>query len=174
MLILEDGTGVAGSNAYVTAQQVSEYALARGLVFVPGESGEAAILRATQWLDGAYAKRFPGYRTHGRQQGLQWPRAKAQDASGISVDIDEVPTEIIRASCAAAIFEYSTPSGLSPAVTPGKVMTAASVDGAVSVQYKAEGGADGQRPVLTAIDDILSSLLTRKPSPTVVGTLARA
>lgn len=175
-LIPEDGSGVPAADCYVVADQVAAYAVTRGLVFIPDESGDAAILRATTWLDGAYQARFPGVRTHGRQQGLQWPRKHASDAEGGAIAPDEVPSEIIAASCEAAIREMAAPGALSPIVTPGKIMSAASVTGAVSVQYKAGGGVDGQRQVLTVIDDILAPLIGSRPNPTsaIVGEASRA
>lgn len=175
-LVVEDGSGLPDSQAYATAEQVAAYATARGLTFIPDAMGDAAILRATTWLDGAYQARFPGVRTHGRQQGLQWPRKHASDAEGGAIAPDEVPTEIIAASCEAAIREMAAPGALSPIVTPGKIMSAASVTGAVSVQYKAGGGVDGQRQVLTAIDDILAPLIGPRPNPAsaIVGEASRA
>lgn len=166
-LIVEDGTGIARADCYVTGELVSAYALARGLIFLDDESGSAAILRATTWLDGVYQSRYPGIRTHGRKQGLQWPRKGAVDAGGVRIDSDEIPSEIITASCAAAIHEFAVPGALSPVVTPGKAITAAAVAGAVSVQYKGGNGVEAQRQVLTAIEDILASLIGKKQNSAV-------
>lgn len=172
----EDGSGIEAADCYVVADQVAAYAIARGLAFIPDDSGNAAILRATTWLDGAYQARFPGVRAHGRQQGLQWPRKHASDAEGGAIAPDEIPKEIIAASCEAAIREALTPGALSPIVTPGKIMSAASVSGAVSVQYKSGGGVDGQRQVLTVIDDILAPLIGPRPGPAsaIIGEASRA
>lgn len=175
-LVIEDGAGNPLAESYVSAEDCAAYAVSHGLVFINDASGDSALRRATTWLDGTYRPRFPGIRAHGRNQALQWPRSGATDADGNQIAIDEIPREIIAAACEAAIREYATPGALSPDVTLGEIITSASVTGAVSVQYKAEGGIEGQRPIATVIDDILAPLLGNRPNPraAIVGGSARA
>lgn len=163
-LIVEDGTGKADAECYASIATINAYATARGLTFaITGGSNaadaEAAARRATTWLDAGFRDRFPGRKTNGRQQALEWPRVGACDASGEAIASDEVPTEIINALCEAAIREKASPGGLSPDVTPGQVAKREKVEGAVEVEYFRAGGVTDQRPVATVIRDILGSLL---------------
>lgn len=172
-LIVEDGTGLADSQSYVSAEVCATYAAARGHEFSDDADGEAALLRATTWLDGSYRDRFPGKRTHGRTQALQWPRIDAADTEGSPIASDEIPQEVIDAACEAAIRELAEPGVLSPDYVPAERVTAETV-GPISIRYADAKGDDAARPVATVIEDILSGLLTRKPVAAVFGPADRA
>jgi hypothetical protein len=175
-LIVEDGTGKPNADSYASVADCAHYADLHGLTFPvesPEDAQEAALRRATTWLDATYQDRFPGRRRNGRSQSLAWPRIGAIDAEGNQIADDEVPDEIARACCEAAIRELATPGSLTPDVTPGEIIRQAAVTGAVSVTY-ASGGVDGQVPVVTAIDNIMASLIGSRPGSTAVSMLARA
>jgi hypothetical protein len=174
-LIIEGGTGNPDAESYVSVANCAEYATNHGLTFgvSPESEAEAALRRATTWIDGRYGARFRGARTKGRDQALAWPRDNATDVEGNEIADDAVPIEVIRATCEAAVRELATPGGLSPDVTAGKIITAASVDGAVSVEYAKGSGIDGQRPIATVVDDILYPLIGKR-SNTSVAMLDRA
>lgn len=173
-VIVESGQGKPDADAYVSADDCLAYAGKQGLVFSDDAAAEAALRRATTWLDGAYRDRWSGVPTNGREQALQWPRKQAADVHGAHLPADEVPREVIEACCQAAIREFGQPGILSPDVTPGKIMTSAAVSGAVSVTWAASGGVDGQRPVVTVIDDILAPLIGKRSSTTNVSLLGRS
>ena len=178
MLTVEDGTGLPGADSYVSVTDCEAYATARGMTFSasPIDDAEAALRRATAWVDGSFRARFPGRRRNGRGQALEWPRVSATDAEGNAIADDEIPVEIVHATCEAAVRELATPGALSPDVVMAQTLKAASVDGAVSVTYAGGGGVDGQRPIATVIDDILSSLIgaRAKSGAAVFGQAARA
>jgi hypothetical protein len=88
---VEDGTGVAGATAYITAAYLYEYAAATGQVPGSGDP-QGAIIRATTWIDTQFGTQFSGTRTNGRDQGLAWPRTDATDVEGTAIADDEVPT----------------------------------------------------------------------------------
>lgn len=173
-VIVESGQGLPDADSYVSADDCLAYAGRLGLVFLDDEAGMSALRRATTWLDGTYRDRWPGIPAHGREQSLQWPRKQAADVYGSRIEATEVPREVIDACCQAAIREFGQPGILSPDVTPGRIMSSASVSGAVSVEWKAGGGIDGQRPVVTVIDDILAPLIGKRPSTTSVSLLGRS
>lgn len=153
---IEDGTGVDGAQAYADAAWCLAYSAGRG----HGCSVDGpALVRATAWLDAAY--RWPGERTHGRDQGLQWPRRDVTDAGGAPVPADEVPVEVKRAMCLAAILEKDSPGALSPNYTPAERVQSATVVGAVSVTY-ASSSAEDVRLVVSSIDDVLAPLIGRR------------
>lgn len=161
-LIVEDGSGLANAESYVSVSDAVAYASARGLTFTasPAAPAEAALRRATEWLDGTYRNRFPGYRTNGRAQALEWPRTGACDREGNEIASDEIPVEIIHATIEAAVRELASAGSLSPDIVPGKVKKRVRVEGAVEVEYAVgSGSAYEQRPVVAVIDAILSSLL---------------
>lgn len=165
-----------GVDTYASVVECMAYADSRGLSFDSGADAETALRRATTWIDGQYGARFSGSKTDGRAQALQWPRTGATDAGGFAIPAEEIPVEIVQATCEAAIRELAEPGALSPDVTPGKVIAAASVSGAVSVQYAAGGGIDGQRPVATTVEDILVGLIGSRPKSdaALIGSQARA
>lgn len=64
MLIVEDGSGLANAESYVSASDAASYAADRGLTFPasPADKAEAALRRATAYIDNTYRTRFPGQR----------------------------------------------------------------------------------------------------------------
>lgn len=175
-LVVETGTGSASSESYASVSDCASYASARGLTFPasPEEPAEQALRRATQWLDAVYRYSFPGARTNGRDQALQWPRINAYDREDEAIASDEVPREIIDACCEAAIRELASPGGLSPDVTPGQIEKRIKVD-TIEFEYAVGAGtAQEQRPVVSIVDDILSGLLAIQRGPALFGKVVRA
>lgn len=161
-LIVEDGTGVADSDAYPSRDVVVAYAAARGLSFpvADTDAADASIRRGTAYIDFTYRTRFPGQRKRFRLQALEWPRVGVVDAQGFPVGSSEIPVEIINATCEAAVRELASPGSLAPDVTPGKVKKRVRVEGAVEVEYAVGGGgAMSQQPISTIIDGILAALI---------------
>lgn len=175
-LVVETGTGASDSESYAAIANIAEYASKHGLTFPASPAGpaEAAARRATAWIDGTYRSRFPGERKNGREQALEWPRVNAYDDSGNEIEDDEIPAEIVIATCEAAVRELASPGVLSPDVTPGKIKTEVAVSGAVSVKYATGYGIEGQKPVSTKIDDILATLLGKRVHNALFGKVSRA
>jgi hypothetical protein len=75
-LVVEDGTGVTGANAYADVAAVDTYFLnlanaVWAALATPAK--EAAIIAATQYMDLVWSKVAPG-RKYKDTQGLAWPR----------------------------------------------------------------------------------------------------
>jgi hypothetical protein len=160
-LSVESGSGASDSESYASVEDAAAYASARGLTFdtADTEACEAALRRATTWLDGKYRTRYPGCRVNGRDQALEWPRMYACDAEGNEIATDEIPSEIVNATIEAAVRELASPGSLNPDVVPGKVKKSARV-GDIAVEYAVgTRNAYDQRPVVGVIDGILSSLI---------------
>lgn len=172
-LIVENGTGLTSADSYVSAGDCVIYANAHGLTFTDNAAGEAALRRATGWLDATYMARWPGVRAHGRDQALQWPRTGAEDIDGNPIGDDEIPAELIDALCEAACRELATTGALSPDVVPAQIVQSASVDGAVSVTYAGKPTAADMMPIITTVDNILAPLIGRKPSAVIFGMSLR-
>lgn len=127
----------------------------------------AALVRARVVLDGRYGNRYPGRKVGGRAQDLGWPRMDAKDAAGDDIDAGTVPVEILQAAYEIALAELVSPGSMSPSVTLGQVKVRARVEGAVDVTYAGGGSVASQRPTLTIVDDILSTLLPRPSGASV-------
>lgn len=161
-------TTVGGMNAdsYVSLVYALEYHANKGnavWAVATDANRETALRRATTWLDGTYRHQFTGYRVHGREQALSWPRSDVVDVGDYAVDYMTIPPEILHATCEAALRELVVPGSLSPDVTDAAIVVSESV-GSISVTYRGGGGVAGQRPILTVIDDILSGLLNIRRS----------
>lgn len=181
-LIVEDGTGILGAESYVSAASAVAYWSARGyaVALTADASVESALRRATMFLDATYRGRYPGYRTFGRVQGLEWPRVGAftltpdngrSDAwltfgpesytnseytQGYDyIPANQVPREIIAATCEAALREVTELGSLAPDLERGGAITMLKA-GSVEVQY---GSAASATTSFQTIDLVLASLL---------------
>lgn len=156
-IIVEDGTAPADANAYVSVDDCAAYCDARGLTFgtSPTTAGEEAIIRATAAIDARYRGRFPGYRTNGRGQSLEWPRTGALDAEYQPIGGDEIPVEIIHATCEAAVREIAEPGSMMPDLERGGGVKRLKA-GSVEIEYGSNATA---QTTFTLIDGILSPLL---------------
>ncbi len=151
---LEDGTGVAGANAYITEDQLDSYADDHGITLADGDE-QTAIIRATAYIDAVYRMRFVGYKTHGRSQGLEWPRTGVLDSQYFPINNDEIPVEIKSATAEAAIRELTTPNSMLPDLERGGSIRMLKA-GSVEIEYGANATAITTYRV---IDGILGNLL---------------
>lgn len=178
-LVVEDGSGLANADSYVSLDDALTIATSFGQSFaISGDDealAEAALRRATLWIDAAYGVRFPGWKRRYRAQALQWPRQGAYDTNVIPQYIpeDEVPVEIKRATVIAAVREKASPGSLSPDITPGEITKRLKV-GSYEEEYFGAGGVADQRPVVSMVDDVLASLLTVSRGPVLFGRTERA
>jgi hypothetical protein len=120
---------------------------------------DAALLVAAVWLDGAYLKRFGGWKTGNRDQVREWPRVGVQDVYGYAIPSDVPPRELINAAYEAAYRQLQTPGVFFKDYTPSKYKQAA-VSGAVSVTYN-DGSAYDFQTQFPAIDAALAPILSR-------------
>lgn len=101
-LTVEDGTGLANAESYVSVTDADAYFAARA---TPTEWGaastatkEGALRVATEWITGRYE--WPGT-LHLDTQALAWPRDMAYDREGRDLSA-QVPTLVERATAEAA------------------------------------------------------------------------
>lgn len=163
-LVVEDGSGDPLAESYNSLEEIATYAAAHGLTFVvgsPEDAAEAAARRATTYIDGIYRNRFPGTRTNGRGQALQWPRTDAEDVDGEEIEDDEVPAEIKAAHCEVAIRELASPGSLSPDYVAATQVAREKV-GPIEVEYREAYGGESVRPCVQIVEDILAGLLGRR------------
>ena len=173
-VVVENGTGLANADSYVSVAEADAYATAYGNTTWAGATApekEAALRRATRYVDGRYAGRWPGYKLNGRTQALAWPRKSVLDSYGGTVASNEVPREIVSATIEVALREQVDPGALAPDFIPGQRVVSESV-GNISVTYADEGGGSTLRPTVIVVDEILWPLLLA--GGTSVATLLRA
>ena len=106
---LEDGSGVTGANAYISVTFADEYHSDRGKTAWDGGGAvtvaqkQTAIIKASDYIDIRFGRRFVGFRQL-KDQGLEWPRLDAFDLDGFLLSgIDEVPRQIQKACAEYAL-----------------------------------------------------------------------
>lgn len=168
-LEVEDGSGKANAESYVSVADCSTYCDARGLTFSSADTDdkEAALRRATKSLDALYGRRFPGARTNGRDQALMWPRTGAADAEGEAIASDEIPQEIIDATCELALRELAIPGSTAPDLERGGQIRSLKA-GSVAIEYA--GGAPATT-IYSVVNGILAPILA---APAVASFQAEA
>lgn len=141
----------AGFQTYHTARgrDVSAYAT---------DDVNVALLVASEWLDGSFGYRWPGYKVGDRaQQTRDWPRSWVQDREGYPVSADFVPTEIENATYEAALRHLQDETVLQADYTPNRYKRV-SIEGSVSAEYLSLSAEQVQKQ-FPIIGQILAPLL---------------
>lgn len=159
-IVVEDGTGLSAANSYLSETDLGTYTDDRAVTLASGDA-EAALIRATAALDAIYRSRFPGYRTHGRSQGLEWPRTAAYDTDWYPIANNEIPVEIKNALCEMAVRELIEPGSMMPDLERGGQIQALQA-GSVRIDYGASASA---KTVFQLIDGIMANILGPSPAP---------
>lgn len=160
-LEVEDGTGKADAESYVSVTEAEQYASLYGHADFGAAveaDQEAALRRATRALDALYGSRFPGAKLNGRAQALQWPRSDAYDADDEKIASDEIPTEVVSATVEFAVRELAEPGATMPDLERGGAIRSLKA-GSVSIEYAGNATA---RTVYSIVDGILGTLLTAR------------
>lgn len=163
-LVVEDGTGKTDANAFASLAYCKTYWTGRARTHDTFSDAvlEAAIIRATDHLSDGY--RWRGYKLKERghpdgEQALAWPRSYVWDRNGYSVAQDEVPAEIQKATAEIALYEAGSPNAMQPIYNPHGRVKSERV-GELAVTYDmSRTDADGARPVLLAVRDLVSEFL---------------
>ena len=132
-IIVEDGTIVAGANAYASLAAVDTYHEERlNTIWTDSddEKKEAAMLRATAGLESKYRDRWFGFKSNYNEtnapQFLAWPRKDDKEQStdngyiittmdpyvdndGIDIPVDSIPTLLVHAYNEVCLIELSQP-----------------------------------------------------------------
>lgn len=106
-LFVENGTGLSNANAFVSvANADARHSLLGNTAWTGADSvKEAAIARATAYMEQAYRTRWMGERVSSAQ-ALSWPRYSVV-VDGYSVDSDIVPAEVANACADLALKALS-------------------------------------------------------------------
>lgn len=119
-LIVEDGTGKTDSESYASVAQADDYHAKRNNVLWADLSlpeKEAALRKATDYIEQTYYGRFAGYRNR-EFQALDWPRAYVPrdpsiqypspqalttEIEGYFYPFNEIPLQLIQATIELAL-----------------------------------------------------------------------
>ena len=155
MIVVEDGSGVANADSYVTVAEARAYASKRGFTtldaLTDGEV-EAKIILAMDMVEG-YRDRFKGSKTSSTQ-ALQWPREDVV-IDGIEIANDNIPTELKNALSQLTVDAVNTT--LQPNLG-GRTVTKEKVD-VVEIEYAAQGAA-ADYTVFDKFEKMLAPLLS--------------
>lgn len=157
-LTIEDGTGVANADSYVTVAECEAFAIAYFGSSLSGSSTakEAALRRAALFMDSLPWK---GHRTFGRNQGLAWPRKDVTDGEENEIPEGEIPEEVKNAQHIFARAEFQNPGILAPTVTLSDKKTLIEVKGIKWQPRASPNTIEAARPVVTQAIDIVQGLL---------------
>jgi hypothetical protein len=162
----ETGVGLAGANAYADRAFADAYFAERGgqeatqWAAVSDANKEAALVRASDYIDKRFWRKFRGYKGS-TDQGLEWPRVDALSDAGWL--LSGVPVEVQRAACEYALRAYkygalapdpgtpisrtSMPGGAVAATNPGfvtqKTERVGDLEESVSYQPPSSAGSAG-------------------------------
>jgi hypothetical protein len=149
-LVIEDGTGVANANSYITVAEAREFADLRSL-FLPVSDAdvETLIVKAFDYLESLEYKGEPA----NPPQAAEFPRRNLY-IQGILFSESSIPFKLKQAQCQLTVEANSTdlqPTG------DGREVIKEKVD-VIEVEY-AEKGISVARPTFTAVNGFLKGLL---------------
>lgn len=159
--VAEDGTGIVEANAYGTVSEFMTYWADRGqdLSDLEGEAVQAALIRATDYMELRFASKWKGIRMF-VEQGLSFPRKRIFSREGVEYSNVAVPKKV-----KAACFEY-TKRALDAALLPdptlnSNIISQTETIGPISTSTTYAGGANATKiqPYPSA-DMLLSEFIT--------------
>ena len=151
-MTVEDGTGLDSANSYVSVEDCNTYHSERGNTAWTGDDTvkEAALIKATQYIDGRYRKRWRGIPISS-SQALCWPREDIYDER--DVEIEGIPVRLKYAVCEAALRALT--DDLNPDLERGGRIKREKV-GPIETEYSDNAPS---RAVIPVINDLLSGYL---------------
>lgn len=99
-LILEDGSGVASANSYISVVDAQAYFDLKGTTVTMTEE---ALINATQYLDLRFGQQYNGKQLE-KEQSLYWPRTSFYDTDGFNREANTIPKELKNATAEAALL----------------------------------------------------------------------
>lgn len=135
-LIVEDGSGIASANAYITANEFKQYHAARGNPLEYDGSVEQSIIRATDYVDRRFGRLFKGVK---RYSDLRFARATLT-ATGVPSDGDTVTlgsnTYTFRTTAAV---DYDVEIGVSASASVSNLVSAVNGGAGYAASTELEG-----------------------------------
>lgn len=162
--VVEDGSGKADSNSYVSVEAADVYFERQGNPSTWSSSTRAqkqmALRVATSYISERYGNRWRGV-IDSDTQALDWPRSGVVDAdTGLYYDNDEMPARLLNATAEVAL-RYRAGTTLRPdvAIGDGNVTSSTVSVGGISITEDFVGSAT-TAPDFPEVKDKLRSMLT--------------
>lgn len=168
---VEDGSGLSNSNSYASVSDADDYIALRGLTgwATTQSTKEAALVKATDWLDANYRMLFSGV-TSKTTQALCWPRSYAyyQDTAydlylvdpgllSTSQLITGVPKEVKNACILLALYACSMDlDPYFPAGIDGKLIRTKSKVGVIEEELEYSEGMPASGPEFPSVEKLLA------------------
>jgi hypothetical protein len=114
--VAEDGTGLSTANSYISVGFADSYHLDRGnaaWALATEANRQAALIRATDYIDKRFGKRFKGWRQT-KAQALEWPRLGAFDEDYHTLNGPDVIPRQLQKACAEYALRALTITTLAP------------------------------------------------------------
>jgi hypothetical protein len=114
---VETGAVIANANAYMTTAQYRTHHTDRGKAVLTSDTGQsdalvqAAIVKATDYIDKRFGRRFRGGRKE-RTQSLEFPRTDMWDDDGYLMS--EMPAQLLKATAEYAWLATQQATDLAP------------------------------------------------------------
>lgn len=173
-ITVEDGSVVSGADAFVSVATADNYHTNHGntdWANALNADKEIAIRRATTFLSSAYS--WAGDKVGGRAQSLAWPRTDVYDREGDLVANDEVPQEVVNATCELALRELVTPGTLTPDIVLADKVKREKADD-IEVEYaNTATSASASIPMISAVNNLISGLLATGSGSGLAGASSR-
>lgn len=138
-LVVEDGSGTPGADAYAELATILAYWEARGdatlSALTTDSLRDAAVRRATQFLDLQWGDRFKGDAQY-EAQALSWPRLYVYTREGWA--LTGVPAAVVTATAELSRLAVAGPLGGSGAAAqaPGQADIESMKAGSVDIKYR--------------------------------------
>lgn len=157
-IIVEDGSGVADANAYVSVANVRAYAANRG-VTLPSSDDEVAawLIKATDYLE-AMAGEYVGQKTDAAYS-LEWPRNYVT-INCVDLASNAIPKQLINAQCALVLVQNEG-LVLQPNIKAADYVIEETV-GPITTKYADPANTVGIAGAFTAVDALLAPLLRKQ------------
>jgi len=145
-LTVEDGTGLANADSYVSIADVTahltKFETAATVALWTGETTadqERACRGATRYLDLTYGPRYPGRRIN-ETMSLGWPRTQVYDSDGYAIDDDSLPAALVEACCDLAYLLSQGADPLAAQTSPATIGSESVTVGPITTSKTYVGG----------------------------------
>ena len=142
-LVVEDGTGKANADSYVSITDADSYHTAHSAAATWAAATEAvkekALRLATQYADARYYGRWRGYKNTSTQS-LAWPRSYGYDTEGFLIAWDAVPVQLENAIAELALRVVQGDTLLADIAKPAAISSQSITVGPISKSVSYVGG----------------------------------
>lgn len=152
-LVVEDGSGLADAEAYISVAEADTYFAARGnaaWAVLTTNAKEQALRLGADYMEAVYGSRWKGDRVS-MTQALSWPR------DGVVVNGFEVPDDVVPVSVARANAELAVRASAGTLLVDQGAQVVSETVGPISVTY-AEGARQYTR--YAYVDGLLGQYMT--------------